>query len=263
LLSCALAGCAGGAGESASSASATASESPAGPTSLANSSSLILNGSSQYAAATSASTLSAYPFSFSAWIKTSSATAQTIVALNRSTVSNVYYRLGLNATGNVRVEIANTTARAGTSTATVNDGNWHHVVAVFVSNTSKLIYVDGAANGANTNNVSFNTLATTLTVGRNGGTAPGNYFNGRIDEVKVYSSGLGASEVAALYNSGHPIDATLDSGSYLSSATLLHWWRFGDVAGDDPETAIGDVKGASTLTPTGLTAGSIDAASAP
>jgi len=211
----------------------------------------------------SATGITGYPFSFSLWIKTTAAVSQTYIALNRATVSNVYYRVRVLSNGTVRLEAANTTQRSATSSATVNDGNWHHIVAVFASASSRLLYVDGAPDGSSAPSVNFHASATALTIGRNGGSTPGIYANGQIDEISIFNSALGAPEVVALYGAGSPMDPTANSGNYVSSTALMNWWRMGDLAGDDPLTGFADGKGSSALQPAGLDLNSVDSISAP
>jgi hypothetical protein len=86
------------------------------------------------------------------------------------------------------------------STAAINDGVWHLCVATRDQATGVIsIYVDG-------------NLQRTATVNRNSLTAParllfgaiasgGGYFNGDLDEVKIFPRALTGSEVAALYSS--------------------------------------------------------------
>jgi hypothetical protein len=110
---------------------------------------------------------------------------------------------------------------------------WNHVVltwdASLGSNQLK-IYLNGllSANASGTG-----TQTSTMTSG--GNLEIGRYINsngatldGYLDEVGVWSNALTDTEVLALYNNGKPIDISLNIGKYLSSSTLLGWWRLGD-----------------------------------
>lgn len=82
---------------------------------------------------------------------------------------------------------------------------WHYITSVFDGSTITL-YFDGKYIGSNT--TSWNTtLSGTWYIGKNFGAS--NYFNGTIDEVKVYPFALTASEVALDYN--HSAALTLGS----------------------------------------------------
>jgi predicted alpha-1,6-mannanase (GH76 family) len=85
------------------------------------------------------------------------------------------------------------------SGATINDGAWHHCVATRQQITGIIrIYVDGIQQWSGT--ASRNTLNSS---GRLllGALSSGNgYFNGSLDDVKIFRRTLSGNEVAALYN---------------------------------------------------------------
>lgn len=95
------------------------------------------------------------------------------------------------------------------STVAVNNGEWHHVAAVWdysgsgTAGTARM-YVDGVdvTNGTTNYRATNNDGAThTFRIGRsnhNSGEAP-NHFNGTLDEVAAFSSALSAGDVMALY----------------------------------------------------------------
>lgn len=88
------------------------------------------------------------------------------------------------------------------TSSNVADGNWHHIVAVANSGANTVeLYIDGvAAAGTQTTGGSWPTINNTdpLKIGSSNGSG---YFDGKIDEVRVYNRVLTAAEVAALYNS--------------------------------------------------------------
>lgn len=72
-----------------------------------------------------------------AWFKTTSATAQTIVAYGNPSTGNLHCSIELNASGNLVYRFASrsyNTVFSDTTTAAYNDGNVHHV-ALFMSET--------------------------------------------------------------------------------------------------------------------------------
>ncbi len=78
------------------------------------------------------------------------------------------------------------------------DKNWHHLVVVFSGSTA-FIYLDGVYKGvSNINNVVSNNVS--ISIGRLG--AGSNFFNGIIDEVKIYNQALSAEEIMAEYQAG-------------------------------------------------------------
>ena len=50
-------------------------------------------------------------------------------------------------------------------------------------------------------------------------------MTGKIDEIAIWSTGLDADAVAAVYNSGVPTDLTKDAGNYDNSSDLQHYYR--------------------------------------
>lgn len=88
-------------------------------------------------------------------------------------------------------------------TKTINDGNFHHVVAVRNGSTVYL-YIDGALEAVSTsfssNNVGLDRWA--FGYDRNGATG---YYNGAIDEPAIYYRALTYGEILDLYNLGNAI----------------------------------------------------------
>lgn len=52
------------------------------------------------------------------------------------------------------------------------------------------------------------------------------------DEYGIWNSALDADNVAAIYNSGNPINLLVNSGNYDESSALQAYWKFGDGVGD-------------------------------
>ncbi len=78
------------------------------------------------------------------------------------------------------------------------DQNWHHLVVVFSGSTA-FIYLDGVYKGvSNINNIVSNNF--NISIGRLG--AGSNFFNGIIDEAKIYNQALSAEEIMAEYQAG-------------------------------------------------------------
>jgi predicted alpha-1,6-mannanase (GH76 family) len=94
------------------------------------------------------------------------------------------------------------------STTSINDGVWHQCVATRQQATGAMkVYVDGSLQatgtaGKNTQSASARLLFGAIASG-------GGFFNGSLDEVKIFSRILSSNEVAGLYNSNlfPPLDA--------------------------------------------------------
>jgi hypothetical protein len=80
----------------------------------------------------------------------------------------------------------------------INDGTWHHCVATREAATGALaVYVDGNLEATGTGNTNLLTAPVNLQLGRIA--SGGGYFNGSLDELKLFNRALGGNEVTALY----------------------------------------------------------------
>ncbi|MQY06206.1 hypothetical protein ACRB68_42920 [Actinomadura sp. RB68] len=114
--------------------------------------------------------------------------------------------------GRLRGQFWNGTIAPITSSKTVNDGKWHHVVLSSMGATQTL-YLDGAVAGTTTNPASTDISALTYNqIGAANVHSPASWpgwggsaerhYNGAIDEVSVYAHPLGAAAVADHYGYG-------------------------------------------------------------
>ena len=84
------------------------------------------------------------------------------------------------------------------STSSINDGAWHQCVATRQEATGVIsVYVDGSLQATGTATKNTLSAPANLLFGATGG----NYFNGSLDEVKIFARTLSSNEVAALYSS--------------------------------------------------------------
>jgi hypothetical protein len=126
------------------------------------------------------------------------------------------------------------TVKTADGSNTINDGSWHHVVAVSDGSAYSL-YVDGSAQTlTNTNNDGtwFGDLTSldSTNIGCHVRSSLGNYFSGNIDEVAVWDSPLNSSQITNIYkgeNSGGSGGTNGTPGNLLSFSPKA-WWRMGD-----------------------------------
>tara|TARA_R110002020_G_scaffold72164_1_gene185711 strand:+ start:2236 stop:4455 length:2220 start_codon:yes stop_codon:yes gene_type:complete len=85
------------------------------------------------------------------------------------------------------------------STTDINDGNWHHVVAVYNPSTTMQIYIDGSLDGENTTSIpaSIDNDPANFQIGRGGNGLY--YMDGKISEVCIFNYALSASNITTLY----------------------------------------------------------------
>ncbi|MFC1722753.1 LamG-like jellyroll fold domain-containing protein [Nanoarchaeota archaeon] len=145
-------------------------------------------------------------FTLMAWIKTASS-ANGFIVNKRNTGSNPErYSMWIRSTG----ELYGIISQDATSSSTtidgtqVNDGGWHHVTMVYDRSTQNITrYVDGQQTGtidAIDSSIDPSTDAKLVIGARNYDvTSYDNFFNGTIDELKVFNKSLSPEQVLALY----------------------------------------------------------------
>lgn len=128
---------------------------------------------------------------------------------NSSVRSGVYFYS--NSDGKLQVYNRNSSGgnidTLSTSTGLVTEGNWHHIAITFDSTSGTgltTVYVDsinsGTLDGTPTHSTDFK-------FGRSGDYAV-EYFNGSIDQVRIFSTALSSSQITELYNEKPKIDTS-------------------------------------------------------
>ncbi len=94
----------------------------------------------------------------------------------------------------------------GTNTGSMNfdasalfDGNWHHYVFTIDSVGNGVTYVDGTVRASAALSAPGISPAATLTIGGRSDLNADRFFNGSLDDIRVYAGSLTAVEVAQLY----------------------------------------------------------------
>ena len=85
--------------------------------------------------------------SFSVWVKTSSTSGGYFASKQDDSTVTYEWQFYMNTNGTVAIGVftsTGTTIAVATSTATVNDGNWHNVAFVIDTNSSITVYADKA-----------------------------------------------------------------------------------------------------------------------
>ena len=142
-------------------------------------------------------------FTISTWVKVVSGAVSRIIVAKKDNASLGYYFF-ISAAGKLNIFFGGGSFQAdATSVASINDGNWHHVVAVRNADTATL-YIDGIQDGTNTAGGTIGDLSNTIgfKIGRSDHSAGPYYFPGSIDDVRIYNRVLTAAEVLSLYNQG-------------------------------------------------------------
>ncbi len=153
--------------------------------------------------------------------------APAITGVEEATASNDINWGTINASGHIGIYVGD--AGGVYSTNALNDGTWHNIAMTRDATTGIVqLYVDGVLNGSGTfdtgNKTSqFFLIGALSDVASDGVTPTGdNYFNGKLDEVRVYNQVLGASEIAGLLHYSVCADAQFGHGGVrLRRATRM------------------------------------------
>ena len=168
----------------------------------------VFNGSSSYIQADGIFSSSPSVMSVSVWFKTT--VDGSILDIGDNSAAGAQNRIFFSS-GLLYVSLnGGDGGFASTSATGLQDGNWHHIVAVWddgtVTNGIKM-YIDGATTPtAQGNSTQSFTSALDLFIGANdnrgasGTPVIRQYFNGSIDQVRIYSTALSSSQVTELYN---------------------------------------------------------------
>jgi hypothetical protein len=149
-----------------------------------------------------------------------------------------------------------------TSTNTYTDGKWHQAVLTG-SATTQSLYIDGVFVNSLAGTITHltmtnNQIGAADTASWPAAAAGWTYFNGSIDDVRLYSRALSSTEVAVLYKSGAAragaSSASLQNGSSLQSGLAGLWtmdgsatnWKTGTMSDSSGNGNTGLMNGFST-----------------
>ena len=174
-----------------------------GPTySSANAGSIAFDGSNDWSSHSSVST--AWPVTMSCWVKLDSF-VNTPIFMSQSDVSvnNQFFGFGhILDSGNdiLRIYNYNVSYNDARGTTVISTGQWYHVTAVFESDTSKKLYLNGVLEATLTTNTAFPTGLDTMSISSFQRTSPGGYLDGNIACAMVYNKALSTDEILQNYN---------------------------------------------------------------
>ncbi len=155
--------------------------------------------------------------SVAAWVRTgvSTSAGEDAVSMGDN------YTLRVLSDGNVCFQFWNGTSWTPLDTTGVNvlDNNWHHLAGV-KSPSGMTVYVDGVlkASSAVSSQIYY-TLGTDLYIGTQGNGSIYHYFNGIVDEVRIYNTALSATDVQSIFAAITPPQPPLSSGIAANPTT--------------------------------------------
>ena len=164
----------------------------------------MFNGSSSYILLNKINSTYFTPtaYAVSAWFKTSSNNISIFSTDAGGNPISSRTRIHINSNGYIEYEPF-TISNKITSSITVNDNNWHFVAvstdssgntALYVDNQSPVTGTGGSINFRSETWIGCTDTAVYSTITRN------NFFNGKIDQVRIFSKAISSSEVTTLNN---------------------------------------------------------------
>tara|TARA_B100000508_G_scaffold140085_2_gene140037 strand:- start:47229 stop:50096 length:2868 start_codon:yes stop_codon:yes gene_type:complete len=164
------------------------------------------------------------------WIKTTNSGDQVIASFDR----NEYWRVEVNGSGagagQIGFDVLTSSGQVDFGGSTrIDDGQWHHIACVY-DNGQMTIYIDGIDDGTTTGGSQFGTGTRRygyVGVGSesstwNGNKGPTSYFDGEIDELKIWERALSQTEIRT--NMAKHISG--------SSTGLQVYYKFDDISTD-------------------------------
>jgi hypothetical protein len=202
----------------------------------------VFNGSSSYiTTGVDSSDINMENTSFSCWINFT-ATSGTIMD-NGGAASSGRGLILETGSGYIVWQQANGTSGQSTAITSAsnsyNDGNWHHVVGTIDGNRVMKLYIDGnVESSTSTANSSATSPLYTLEIGRRA-YYNSQYFNGKIDQVRIFDSALDATAVENLYNEKQAY-ITKNASDPFGDDNEVSFYDFESNAGNTSQDATGN-----------------------
>ena len=195
---------------------------------------------------TSAAVVGSGNFSLTAWVKVNPGSPLGTVIQQREPGASGHlgeYMVNVNANGTVNFFVYNNVYQFDlTTTAAVNDGQWHHLTALR-DGTSGKIYIDGVEAASGSGAVQA-LLSRAVSIGYDHRDA-NKRFTGQIDDVRIYERALVAGELDTLAPNRAPAFTT---DPLVKAAATEDSAYSGSLSGDASDPDSGDTRSYSKLT---------------
>jgi trimeric autotransporter adhesin len=155
-------------------------------------------------------------FTVSAWIKPAVSANMSIFS-KRNTPYTQGYDLTINASGKLVMSWMNGSLRSITSNTTIPNNIWHNVAVIYNGTTARL-YIDGVLDKTATLPPPISSTHSFLVAAANGsGGTPVTYFNGTIDEIRVWDVALTELQMRYVMNQEIKIFGAATTGNIIPS----------------------------------------------
>lgn len=161
-----------------------------------------------------------------AWVKISgnqSSTVGTIVAKQRG--ATYAYNLNIRSDQPDKPSFSlydGTNNPEVVASSAISRSVWHYIVGTYDGSTMT-IYVDGVSAGTLSSTIDISSSDSIVRVGANAGTTANLYFNGFIDEPKIYGYARTAAQIKVDYNNGANVLGASDANKNLSNGLVGYW----------------------------------------
>lgn len=176
-----------------------------------------LSASSQYGQEVSWTAVTNTPLTIFARFYPFAADTMAITVINAPTGSARY---SLEMDGSSRI-IARAADAGGTSSTafggTINLNDWNSAAAVFVTGTTRKVFLNGTGINTNSNTITTTGLDRVIVGSRILASAYGAYFNGLLFDVAIWNVELTPEEISALHS-------TRVSPRHIQTAALKGYW---------------------------------------
>jgi hypothetical protein len=157
------------------------------------------NGADQDYIYSSIGHISGNAYSIGMWVQTSN-TNESIsgftahVPVDPTQDRNFY----IDGNGKLKFRVYDGDNKIVTSSLSISDGKWHHILGTVKNNDSMKLYIDGVLQGSTSISTFYNGYPNGyFTVGIDSKKRV--YYTGKIDDARVYNRALNGAEAAALY----------------------------------------------------------------
>ncbi len=172
-------------------------------------------------------------FSVSTWVypREVSGRPQALVEYDRTTTSGNRFGLWITTNGRFQFRVGGTTATAQQS---LKSGAWYLVTGIYDSSTRQLsLYVNGQLDRTAGLSSGYGTpTVAQLTIGVRG-TEDTEFFNGLLDDMRLYGAALTAENILSLYHAANNDNAVV--GTLNATTSTWQWTQLFDETGQDED----------------------------
>jgi len=170
----------------------------------------------------------------SAWVNPKTLDQTTTPEIIAKGSSAVDYRIRFNPKGTVSTRFYGTTNAATNSNYVLPINEWTHV-AVSYDGSKNYVYINGRLDNSASNSGTITTSTSALSIGALG--CSSEFYNGSIDEVRIYNKSLSIEEIRTIYTSSLYYQRNPEG--------LIGYWRLDDNANDYASNNDGTITGAT------------------